>query len=86
MKTGIFIWIVLRVTQEWILKEEAQAEEASTEEVCVRNSTEEWNLTEGKNPKEEKSSTEDKILTQDFHFGGYYFFNKCKMELPTINI
>jgi len=58
--------------------EEAQVEEVSTEEVlteeeCVKNSIEEWNLTEGRNRNEEMNSIGDMILTQDFRFGGYYF-------------
>ncbi|MFV0242487.1 MAG: hypothetical protein ACK5H4_20925 [Lacrimispora sphenoides] len=68
---------------EWALMEEALAEEVSTEEVsieevCVKNSIEEWNLTEGKKRNEEKNSIGDMILTQDSRFGGYYFFNKSQ--------
>lgn len=47
-----------------------------TEDKCAKNSIEEWNLIEGMNLKEERNSTEDMILIQDFHFGGCYFSNK----------
>ena len=62
MKIGIFIWIVLKVIPEWILVEEAQVEEVSTEGKCAKNSIEEWNLTEDMKLKEEKNLTEDMIL------------------------
>ncbi|MGL6220764.1 MAG: hypothetical protein ACRC36_22205 [Lacrimispora sphenoides] len=72
---------------EWALMEEAQAEEVSTEEVsteevCVKNSIEEWILTEDKNRNEEKNSIGDKTLTQDFRFGGY-FFKKVNVSRTT---
>lgn len=68
MNIGIFIWIILKLTQEWalteeVLMEEASMEEVSTEEKCVKNSKEEWILTEDMNLIEEKNSTEGMILT-----------------------